>query len=122
MTQQLGILLLDDERDGVDMLRELLQLYLPHAVCRVAYSGEEALRLFAQEPAQVGIFDLEMPGVGGEEAATTIRKSTPSPLRLIALSGNVFRLDLLRKGAPFDHWLSKPVDIAAVVGLLEDLR
>lgn len=119
MTQVLEVLILDDEHDTADMMSELLALYFPEAVLRVAYTGEQAVQLGLERRPTAAIFDLEMAGLGGEGAANALRSEFhgPPPL-LIALSGNVVRLSELRKTGPFDHLLSKPVDIAAVVELL----
>ena len=119
MTRPLEVLILDDEREAADMLAELLAMYFPDARFQVANTGEEALRLSAARQPSVAIMDLEMPGLGGEEAAYALRAAfTGSAVQLIALSGNVLRLAALRDAGPFDHLLSKPVDVQALVELL----
>ena len=119
MTQPLEILVLDDERDAADMMCEVLGLYFPQAMIRVAYRGEDALKLGSERRPATAIFDLEMAGMGGESAARALRSTWADlPLVLIALSGNVQRLNALRKEGPFNHLLSKPVDMDTLVKLL----
>lgn len=120
MTQTFEVLVLDDEPDIANMLSELLGLYFPQAAIRVAYSGEDAVRLSNERRPNVGIFDLEMTGLGGTGAARELRLAWPDvPPLLVALSGNLLKLDALRREGPFNHLLSKPVDMATLVKLLE---
>jgi CheY-like chemotaxis protein len=120
MTGALGILVLDDERDAADVLAAVLELYLPDAVIRVVYTGEDAVDAATKQRPDAAIFDLEMSGLGGEGAAralrSTFRDSRPF---LIALSGNVLRLGELRDTGVFDYMLSKPVDVVALVELIQ---
>jgi CheY-like chemotaxis protein len=119
MKQLLDILVLDDERQVADMTAEVLALYFPGAAIRVAYSGEDAVQSARVRRPTVAIFDLSMAGLGGAGAARVLRSEWPetAPL-LIALSGAAERLAELKHDGPFDHLLSKPVDIAALVKLL----
>ena len=118
MPQPFEILVLDNERDAADMMAEVLGLHFPKAVLRVAYTGEEAVQLGIAHRPGAAIFDLEMAGLGGEGAAMALRAVSQGSLLLIALSGSVSRLAELQKKGPFDHLLSKPVDVAQVVELL----
>lgn len=119
MTPIFELLILDDERVHADMTAEVLTMYFPHARVRVAYSGEEAVKLSNERRPGAAIFDLEMPGLGGAGAARALRSMWPDvPPLLIALSGNLSKLDTLRREGPFNHLLSKPVDVPTLVKLL----
>ena len=121
MNHPVNILILDDERDAADMLSAVLSLYLPGAVVRIAYTGEDAVAIGTAHRPDAAVLDLEMSGLDGEGVAQAFRSAFPdNRLLLIALSGNVLRLGALRETGTFDYLLSKPVDIAALVGLLED--
>lgn len=116
-----NVVVLDDERESADMLCELLTLYLPDAMVKPVYTGEEAVAAAADITAEVMILDLEMAGLGGEGAALAVRAQRPDqtlPL-LVAVSGNVGRLAKLRHAGTFDHVLSKPIDVVALVDLIE---
>ena len=119
MTHPFELLILDDDRETAEMTSELLGIYFPEAAIRVAFSGEEAVKLSQQKRPVVAVFDLEMAGMGGAAAARELRLVWPEiPPLLIALSGNLLKLDVLRHGGPFNHLLSKPVDIPALVRLV----
>lgn len=120
MATVIEILVLDDEHDAADMLAEVLTFQFEHARVRVAYTGEDAVELGTACRPDVAIFDLEMGGLDGEEAARALRAAHPgSALLLIALSGNILRLAELRSKATFDHLLSKPVDLMALFRLVK---
>ena len=121
MTHSYEVLVLDDDHDSADMLAEVLAMHVPEAVFRVVYTGEDAVVSAARSPIAVAILDLEMSGMGGEAAAREIRSHSErgGPL-LVALSGNPLRLSEFGSSGPFDHVLSKPVDVQAIVRLMAD--
>lgn len=119
MTQLFELLLLDDEPETADMMCELLGMYFPQAEIRVAYNGEDAVKLAKERQPSAAVFDLEMVGMGGANAARELRMAWPDvPPLLIALSGNTSKLEDLRREGPFNHLLSKPVDMPTLVKLL----
>lgn len=113
------ILVVDDETDTADLLGMILGMRLPGADVRVAYGGQAALELVRHAPPRAAVLDLEMPDVDGEAVALALRKAAAdTPPLLIALSGNIRRLAALPQEGPFDHHMSKPVDVEALVRLL----
>lgn len=122
MRHPFELLVLDDEPDVADMMSELLALHFPQATIRVAYSGEAAVKLARERQPSAAVFDLEMVGMGGANAARALRRDWPDvPPLMIALSGNLSKLDALRREGPFNHLLSKPVDMSTLVKLLRNL-
>ncbi len=65
------MLVVDDNRDAADSLAELLELW-GHEV-RIAYDGEAALRLVAEDRPDVLLCDIGMPGLDGYEVARSLR-------------------------------------------------
>src|SRR5690242_14485228 len=66
------VLLVDDNRDAVDMVSQLLNL---HAIeNRVAYDGKSALAMLASWPADVVLLDIQMPGLNGYETAAAMHE------------------------------------------------
>ena len=115
----LTVLVVDDSRDAADSLGDLLSLYGYQA--RVAYGGEDALRLAAAEPPDAVVLDLAMPGMDGWELARRLRDMSrwKRPL-LIAVSG--YGDGVARRGsddAGLDLHLVKPVEPAVIVGVLK---
>ena len=114
------ILVLDDERDAADLLSAVLSLRLQGASIRVAYTGKDAVAASTQRRPDAAILDLEMGGLDGEGVARALRSAFPdSGLLLIAVSGDTLRLAALRQTGIFDYLLSKPVDVAGLIEMLE---
>jgi DNA-binding response OmpR family regulator len=112
-----NILLIDDEEAFVTTLQERLEMrgFLP----RVALNGQAGLDMIAQEPPDVVVLDLRMPGMSGLEVLRRIRKGWPG-LPVIMLSGHGSDQDFescLNLGAARYH--KKPLDIDV---LLESIR
>jgi CheY-like chemotaxis protein len=112
------ILIVEDNVDAADTLAELLTL-LGHEV-RVAHNGPTALEVAERFRPEVVLLDLGLPVMNGYEVAHKL-KQLPclSGVQLVAVTGYDQDEDRRRShDAGFDHHLVKPVDIAAVEGLL----
>ena len=122
MPHPLAILVVDDDADTGDSLAEMLALH-GHAV-RVARDAAGALRLAADEPPDVVLLDIVMPGTDGCEAALVLRERAGAKRPfLIAVTGCESAADRARTAAAgFDLHLVKPVAPAILVGLLERFR
>jgi CheY-like chemotaxis protein len=119
----LRILVVDDDHDAAQSLAQLLPLISPvPMVVTVAFDGQHAVALACGPPAppDVVLFDMEMPGLNGFDAAAAIQASlgerTP---RLIAVSGNVKYVATASSTALFHHALGKPVDVEQLARLLD---
>ena len=114
------IFVVDDERDAADLLGLILGMQFPQAIVRVASGGQAALDLSRHQRPDAAVVDLGMPGLDGEQLALALRAAFPdaAPL-LIALSGNPVQLAGIRGNVAFDHRLSKPTDVEALVRILE---
>jgi len=115
------VLLADDNRDAVDITRELLALR-GHAV-EVAHDGRAALALALARLPDVALLDIGMPGMNGYELAAALR-SLPggAGVRLVAVTGWGTEQDRARtRAAGFDLHLTKPIDLGALDQLLAAL-
>ncbi len=115
------ILVVDDERDN----RELLEVILGWEgfVILMAASGEEALAIVAEQPLDLILLDVMMPGMNGYELAAKIKggpatKSIPI-LIITALADRDARIRALSAGA--DDFLAKPLDRAELVARVRNL-
>lgn len=118
----LNVLVADDNADAANTLAMCLRMEGHHAV--VAFDGEQALALAADNPPQVMLLDLTMPSKSGFELAREIR-SQPwgEDIRLIAVSGWFSSEDRERASAAgFDAQLSKPIDMDKLQALLPAAR
>jgi CheY-like chemotaxis protein len=112
----LHVLVVDDEPDIVESTITLLDLhgFRPAG----ATGGEEALRLAADDPPDVALIDLGMPGVDGFEAARRLGELARPPF-LIAVTGRPMNWDRGRAfAAGFQIYLTKPVPPGELVDLL----
>ncbi|PYO95135.1 MAG: hybrid sensor histidine kinase/response regulator [Gemmatimonadetes bacterium] len=112
------ILVVDDHHDAGESLATLLRL-LGHQV-RVAYDGMaglEAARVFRP---QVALLDIGMPGIDGIELGKHLRREPElDDMLMIALTGYGRDEDRRRSSeAGFNAHLVKPVDIAALNGMI----
>jgi len=104
------VLIVDDERHNRDLLEVMLA---PEGLLlQTAASGEEALAKVAQEPPDLILLDIMMPGMDGYKVATDIKGNVATkniPVIVVtALDDREARLRGLRAGA--EEFLTKPVD------------
>lgn len=112
------VLLVDDEEDFVSTLAERLKMR--GIDVRAVLSGERALAAVDDDPPQIVVLDLKMPGIDGLNVLHRIRRKYPG-IRVIVLTGHGSEQDresALRCGA-FDY-LRKPVDIEVLMRSLKD--
>lgn len=67
------VLVIDDDRDFVQMIRRILESPLRHYEVISAYSGQEALSLLAYHKPGLVFLDLELPDMTGIELLNSIR-------------------------------------------------
>ncbi|WP_337429533.1 response regulator, partial [Desulfovibrio sp.] len=82
--EEIKILLVDDEKQFVDTLAE--RLAMRGFSARVAYDGPQALKA-VEEPTDVIVLDLRMPGMDGFEVLRSVKKSNPQ-VQVIILTGH----------------------------------
>src|SRR5574337_2100948 len=102
------VLVVDDERFFQELFRELLQGAGQQV--RVAASGDEALKLLAEERFEVLLTDIVMPGIDGVSLVREAKKRDPD-LEAIAVTGHDdVRLAVQAMKAGCADFLTKPVD------------
>ena len=114
----LRVLVADDNVDAADTLADLLGA--KGCQVRVAYDGEQAVRLGAEFHPALVFLDIGMPRMDGYEAARALR-ALPGmqAVRLVALTGWGAEQDRARtKAAGFDHHLLKPASPEQVAAVL----
>ena len=115
----LRVLVIDDDRDEVLTLVELLRSEGYDA--RGSYRGKDVLDLVRDFDPQAVLLDIGMPDLNGYEACRLIRNryGSASPL-LIAVTGWKKASDrLLAQLAGFDHHVAKPYDPQLLLSLLK---
>jgi signal transduction histidine kinase/ActR/RegA family two-component response regulator len=114
------VLLVDDNADGLAMMRLALETRGHHV--ESATDGTLAIAAAAAFEPDVAVLDIGLPGIDGYELARVLRTRFPR-LRLIALTGYGQAADTeaaLRAG--FDAHCTKPVTIAVLLGHIDALE
>jgi CheY-like chemotaxis protein len=113
------VLVVDDDRDVVASMSELLQLLGYRTL--VAYDGDAGVAAARQHRPAVAILDLHMPRMGGVLACTQLRQDPlTADMKLVALTGSDQASDReAAQLAGFDHYLVKPVMVGALLHLLK---
>ncbi len=114
------ILLVDDEKDFVEML----SMHLSEAGEQVsaAYSGKECLEKLAQSAFDVVILDIKMPGMDGIQTLREIKSMFPL-VEVVLLTGHGSTETAVRgmKLGAFDYLL-KPADFEDLTAKLEGAK
>jgi CheY-like chemotaxis protein len=117
-SRTLNILIVDDNADAADMMAMYLGS-VGHQL-HVAYEGHRGLALAKEAAPDVLLLDIGLPDIDGYQLARRIRALPQTAhATLIALTGYGQDADRKRSiAAGFDHHLTKPVDVAALLRLL----
>ena len=114
------ILLVEDNADA----RESLSVALTLEGYRVlaAADGMAALDIVERERPPLAVLDIGLPRMDGYELARHIRAKSGPEVVLIALTGYGSESDTARSAdAGFDEHLTKPVDLNALMTVLDQL-
>ena len=115
--EQVRVVVVDDVNDSAETMAALLRLNGYEV--RTCADGSEALAAIEQRKPHCVLFDVVMPGIGGDELCSRLRSLYGDDIVLIAVSG--FGEGDPRVHASFslaDHYFTKPVDPAALSRLL----
>lgn len=106
----LKVLVVDDDRDAVDMLKMLLELHGGDA--HVAYDGAEAVQLAEALRPEIVLLDIGLPKMNGYEACRRIRQHAwGRSIIVVALTGLGHEDDYAKsEESGFDMHLVKPVE------------
>jgi response regulator RpfG family c-di-GMP phosphodiesterase len=107
MSNRLRILFVDDERQVLDGLRNLLRRERNRWDLVFAVGGQAALDAFHERPFDVVVSDMRMPGIDGPALLAQIKREHPATVRVI-LSGQADREAVLRAIPSAQQFLAKP--------------
>ncbi|MHC1713116.1 MAG: response regulator [Solidesulfovibrio sp.] len=118
MSEAVRVLLVDDEESYVDTLRKRLTRRGLDVLA--SNSGEQALSILADNPVDVVLLDVKMPGMDGMETLSRIKQAHPR-VEVIMLTGHA-NVDVairgMEKGA-FDY-LMKPAEMDDLYYKIQD--
>ena len=104
--QKINILYVDDEANNLHSFKATFRIKYN---VFVALSGDEAIKILAEQPIEIIITDQRMPGMTGVEFLESIIPDHPDPMRIL-LTGYADMtavIDAINKGKIF-HYLTKP--------------
>ena len=114
----LRIAVIDDNVDANDSLNAVLRM-MGHDVSS-AFDGNAGFELIRDGNPQLVVCDIGLPGMDGYQVIARLREEMKQPLPImIALTGYGQPEDRVRAlAAGFDHHLTKPVDVEALLRLI----
>ncbi|MFP5389955.1 MAG: response regulator, partial [Gammaproteobacteria bacterium] len=118
----LRVLIVDDNADAADMLAMFVAALGHHT--HVELSSARAIAAQKEQPFDVGLFDLGLPGMDGHGLARHFRARPESAgMLLLAVTGYGESADRqASRAAGFDQHLVKPVELDTLRRLLSDYR
>ena len=116
-TQPRRIVIVDDNVDGANALRFLLEQE-GHEV-EIASNGQAGIAVVRRWRSDVMLVDIGLPGLSGYDVATALRRDPKlAPVLIIAVTGGWQDDPQRAAAARFDHYVRKPVDFAALRRLI----
>ncbi|GAB3830993.1 hypothetical protein GCM10028895_47780 [Pontibacter rugosus] len=111
------VLVVDDNPINVLLIQDVLENY--GAVVTTAEGGEEAVQIALDNPFDLILMDIQMPGVDGLEASSRLRRAgLKSPI--IAFSANAYKDDIAKSmEAGMNDHLCKPFTNRDLVAILK---
>jgi len=118
VTEDVRVLVVDDNRDTVEALALLLEMD-GYAV-KTAEGGAQALDVIEEFDPICVLMDINMPDLDGHELSSRLRERYGRDITLIAVTGWGHADERIAPGfATFDHYLRKPVDVNQLKKLLQ---
>ena len=113
-----SVLLVDDEKEFLDLLLERLKMRRVNV--EGVYNGTEALALLGKKPKDVVVLDVRIPGMNGIETLKEIKKQHPL-IEVIMLTGHA-DMEIAIQGMELGafEYLLKPIEIDELLYKIED--
>jgi two-component system cell cycle response regulator DivK len=113
------ILVVEDNPLNLKLVRDVLQVAGYHVL--EAQSGEEGLRIAKEDPPDLVLMDLQLPGIDGTETLRRLREGTIRPdVPVVAVTALAMAEDKQRASrAGFDGYVEKPISVRALPGQIE---
>ena len=112
------IVFVDDEPNLLAGLRRMLRIKRDVWDMQFAESGQQALALMAEQPFDVVVSDMRMPGMDGGQLLAEVRRRHPQTARII-LSGHADQAAIIAAIGATQQYLAKPCEVDVLVAVLE---
>jgi HD-like signal output (HDOD) protein len=111
------VIFVDDEPRVLEGLRRMLRPKRNEWNMKFVGSAQEALQSLKQEPCEVVVTDMRMPGMSGAELLEVVQREFPDTIRLI-LSGQAETESVMKALGVSHQFLSKPCDAEILQGTI----
>lgn len=117
------VLVIEDNPSNVALMQALL-VKRPEWDLLIAMDGETGLNIARQNHPEMILLDLHLPGLGGEEVLTRLKKeSIGESCKVIVISADAVPSTQVRLRALGAHdYLTKPIDVKRFLNLLDEAR
>ncbi|MDO9034609.1 MAG: response regulator [Methanoregula sp.] len=117
----LNILVVDDDCGTAITLKNILARH-GHAV-NTASSGEAAIRMAQQQPPEIALIDMKLPGINGLEAYLAMKKDNPDMTAVMMTGYRQDMAPMLETALKADAYtvLYKPLEMGALLRIVNEL-
>jgi CheY-like chemotaxis protein len=112
---QTKILIVDDEKGILELLRKSLSKNGFSVDIDLAESSEEGIKKIHNTPYDLIITDIKMPGMSGNEFCDYVKNNVEQSIPIIAMSGTPWLLG----NSNFDAVLAKPFSLRDLLGMVQ---
>jgi HD-like signal output (HDOD) protein/ActR/RegA family two-component response regulator len=113
-----NILFVDDERDLLDSLKARLYKHRHDWNMQFVPSGDEAIGVLEQQPIDLVVSDVRMPGMDGGQLLTVVKQRWPTAMRII-VSGYADPVQAVRLTSLAHQYVAKPCDGGELENIIE---
>jgi len=116
------ILYIEDNPVNLKLMTKQLQRR-PEIYLLTAINGEQGLQLARQHRPALILVDIQLPGIDGYQVLKELRqRPETADIRVVAVSANAMTSDISRgMEAGFDDYLTKPVGLVQLFGVIDRL-
>jgi len=115
--EDLKVLIVDDDQDVADVFEAALQS--EGALTQVCMNGNEAVRLCHEEPPDLVLLDMMLPGRSGFLVLERIKGFEDSPAVIMVTANEGRRHQAYAESLGVDGYMLKPVPLAKLVETIE---
>jgi signal transduction histidine kinase len=117
--KDVSILIVDDNIDAANAISDFLK-YSGYMNVKVAYDGEQGIKIGQTIQPKFVLLDIRMPGMDGYDTVEAMRKdSSFDEAKIIAVTGYGQDEDKQKaEEAGFDHHFTKPIDTKSLLKIL----